>query len=98
VRHRTPSSQGVSLGDFLVTCYDLQGTTASGAPVSTVTVAVDPSVIPMGAEIDIAGVGVRIAQDTGGAIVGHRLDIWEPTYQGCMDWGARTEPVTLLRP
>lgn len=88
---------GVSLGDFVVTCYDLQGTTASGAPVSMSTVAVDPSVIPMGATIDISGVGVRVAQDTGGAIVGHRLDIWEPTYQDCVDWGVRTEHVTLLR-
>lgn len=98
VPHRRPTAQGVSLGDFLVTCYDLQGITASGAPVSTATVAVDPSVIPMGAEIDISGVGMRVAQDTGGAIVGHRLDIWEPTYQECMDWGARNEQVTLVEP
>ncbi len=99
-RHSAPraaGASGTSLGDFLVTCYDLQGITASGAPASGVTVAVDPSVIPMGAELEIGGVGMRIAQDTGGAIVGRHLDIWEPSYQTCMDWGVRYEPVSLLR-
>ncbi len=94
--HPQPAAS-VSLGDFLVTCYDLQGITASGVPVSTATVAVDPSVVPMGAKIDISGVGVRVAQDTGGAIIGRHLDIWEPSYQTCVNWGARTEQVTLLR-
>src|SRR6185437_9878268 len=72
------SSPGAPLGTFEVTCYDLQGTTASGARTSTNTVAVDPSVIPLGTRIYIQGVGWRTAQDTGGAIKGHRLDIWEP--------------------
>ncbi len=88
---------GTPLGSFVVTCYDLQGTTASGAPVSLETVAVDPSVVPLGAVINISGVGTRVAQDTGGAIIGNHLDIWEPTYQQCMDWGVRTESVRLLK-
>ncbi len=91
------AATGTPLGNFVVTCYDLQGTTASGAPVSLATVAVDPSVIPLGAVIDIGGVGTRVAQDTGGAIIGNRLDIWEPTYQQCMNWGVRTENVRLLK-
>jgi 3D (Asp-Asp-Asp) domain-containing protein len=84
------------LGDFVVTCYDLHGHTASGAATTEATVAVDPAVIPLGSRIYIGGVGERIAEDTGGAIVGNRLDIWEPTYSDCMDWGVRDEEVIRL--
>jgi 3D (Asp-Asp-Asp) domain-containing protein len=86
---------GRPLGEFVVTCYDLTGRTASGAYTGPSTVAVDPSVIPLGTTIDIAGVGVRVAQDTGGAIKGDRLDIWEPTYADCAQWGVQTRSVTL---
>jgi 3D (Asp-Asp-Asp) domain-containing protein len=91
------SSAGSLLGSFVVTCYDLHGDTASGAPTSMATVAVDPSVIPLGTRLYISGVGVRYAQDTGGAIVGNRLDIWEPSYGQCMSWGVRTETVWSQR-
>jgi len=87
------ASAGSLLGSFVVTCYDLAGNTASGAPTSMATVAVDPSVIPLGTRLYISGVGVRYAQDTGGAIIGKRLDIWEPSYGQCMSWGVRTETV-----
>lgn len=89
------TAQGRYLGTFVVTCYDLQGRTASGAPASTETVAVDPRVIPLGTRIDIAGVGERVAQDTGGAIKGDRLDIWEPTYAQCAAWGVESRQVWL---
>ncbi len=87
------ATAGQPLGSFVVTCYDLNGRTASGAFTSTATVAVDPSVIALGSEIYIQGVGYRYAQDTGGAIRGRRLDIWEPTYADCMSWGVRTTGV-----
>ncbi len=89
----TPGGQ--SLGEFVITCYDLEGTTASGASTSLATVAVDPSVIPLGTTINIQGVGTRVAQDTGGAILGHRLDLWEPSYAACMDWGVQSRQVSL---
>ena len=43
------------------------------------TVAVDPKVIPYGTSIEIDGFGVRIAEDTGGAIKGKKLDIFVQT-------------------
>jgi 3D (Asp-Asp-Asp) domain-containing protein len=63
--------------------------------VSTQTVAVDPSVIRLGSHIYVDGAGSRIAQDTGGAIRGHRLDIWEPTAGQCAAWGAENRQVWL---
>jgi 3D (Asp-Asp-Asp) domain-containing protein len=85
-----------ALGDFTVTCYDNYGTTASGATTSTSTVAVDPSVIPLGTTIDIAGVGERVAQDTGGAVRGDHVDIWEPSATACDDWGVQTREVYVV--
>jgi 3D (Asp-Asp-Asp) domain-containing protein len=91
----TPPGGARYLGNFVVTCYDLGGGTASGAPVGLQTVAVDPSVIPLGTHIYVDGAGPRIAEDTGGAIRGDRLDIWEPTYPQCAAWGVQTRQVWL---
>lgn len=87
---------GVSIGTFVVTCYDLSGITASGAPVGPTTVAVDPSVIPLGSHLYVQGAGYRVAQDTGGAIRGRRLDIWAPTFGQCATWGVESRQVWLL--
>lgn len=81
------------LGSFLVTCYALGGRTATGAPVSTAVVAVDPRVVRLGSHVMIGGVGRRVAADTGGAIRGHRLDIWMPSVSACRQFGVRRLPV-----
>jgi 3D (Asp-Asp-Asp) domain-containing protein len=49
-------------------------TTSGVCAVDGTTVAVDPSVTPLGSEISIATVGSRAAQDTGGAITGFHID------------------------
>ena len=94
-RSAVTTPAGRSLGVFLITCYDLEGRTASGAPTSLATVAVDPRIIPLGTTIYIQGVGVRVAEDTGGAIIGHRLDIWEPSYAACLAWGVQSRAVSI---
>jgi 3D (Asp-Asp-Asp) domain-containing protein len=86
------------LGTFLVTCYDLTGTTASGAPAGPASVAVDPGVISLGTQIYVEGVGFRTADDTGGAIVGYHIDIWEPSYWQCADWGVQERAVYEVSP
>ena len=95
IQAATLGPSGTPLGNFLVTCYDLQGNTATGAPTSSVTVAVDPSVIPLGSHIYVDGAGARIAEDTGGAIRGLRLDIWEASPATCDAWGAQSRMVWM---
>ena len=83
------------LGQFEVTCYALKGHTYTGRRVSTDVVAVDPRVVPLGTRLYIAGVGVRVAEDTGRLIKGHRLDVWLPTTKACMQFGRR--PMAVYR-
>jgi 3D (Asp-Asp-Asp) domain-containing protein len=84
------------IGTFMVTCYDLYGLTATGAAAGPESVAVDPSVISLGTKIYVQGVGARTADDTGGAIVGDHIDIWEPDYSECAAWGVQDRPVYVL--
>jgi 3D (Asp-Asp-Asp) domain-containing protein len=93
----TGRARRTPLGTFVATCYSGGGTTASGAPTSMSDVAVDPNVIPMGTHIWIDGIGSRIAQDTGGAIKGRRLDIWEPSNGQCVQFGRQAVQVYLER-
>lgn len=64
---------------FYVTGYVLLGYTATGTYVHPGTCAVDPRVIPLGTYFTISGIGTCHAEDTGGAIVGYRIDVWVPT-------------------
>jgi resuscitation-promoting factor RpfB len=83
------SSQGIPLGVFEVTCHTGPGVTASGRPSSRDIVSVDRRLFPFGTRLVIEQVGLRIAADTGPAMVGHRLDIWEPTEAACTEFGRK---------
>lgn len=69
--------------------YTGGGTTAMGTRARVGEIAVDPSVIPLGSEVYIEGVGARRAEDTGGNIVGNTIDIYMDTNAECISWGAR---------
>jgi uncharacterized protein YabE (DUF348 family)/3D (Asp-Asp-Asp) domain-containing protein len=76
--------------------------TASGAtvvrnPNGYSTIAVDPSVIPMGTKVYVAGYGYAIAADTGSAIKGNIIDLYLNTISECNIWGARTVNVYILK-
>lgn len=83
------------------TAYCGGGTTASGLqcvrkPEGISTVAVDPSVIPLGTYMYIDGYGYAVAADTGGAIKGNKIDIYYDYEQECNNWGVRSVKVTIL--
>ena len=79
-----PAAARVHAGTYFVTGYLDRGTTATGTPARWGVVAVDPRVIPLGAWVRVAGYAtVFRAEDTGGLIVGRRVDIWFPTAAAC---------------
>jgi 3D (Asp-Asp-Asp) domain-containing protein len=90
------SGNGTDLGTFMVTCYDIHGQTATGHQAGPQSVAVDPAVIPLGSRIYIDGVGYRTADDTGGSVTGHHIDIWESSYSACADFGRQYRDVHQL--
>lgn len=70
--------------------------TATGKTPTVGTVAVDPSVIPLGSKLYIEGYGYAQAGDTGGSIRGDRLDLFMEERGQCMNWGRRTVKVYIL--
>lgn len=80
------------------TAYSGGGYTAMGIrvvrdPNGLSTIAVDPTVIPLGTKVYIPGYGYAIAADTGGAIKGYKIDLYLNSEAECYQWGVR--PVTL---
>lgn len=60
-------------------------------------IAVDPSVIPLGSMVEVEGMGVYIAGDTGGAINGNIIDIHFRTVAEALQWGRRNVTVRILK-
>ena len=59
-------------------------------------VAVDPRVIPYYTKLYIPGYGMAIAGDTGGAIVGTRIDLFMDSLHECYQWGRRDVEIYIL--
>lgn len=81
-------------------CTGCSGTTTTGinlrANPDLKVIAVDPSIIPLGTKVHVDGYGYAIAGDTGGAIKGHKIDIFIPTKAAANQWGRKTVKVTVL--
>lgn len=96
-------ARGNQLGEFIVTAYTAgpestgkhrgepgYGITSSGQPViEGVTIAVDPKVIPIGSRVYIEGIGYRIAQDSGSAIQGKRIDLYMNSVAEARSFGVK---------
>jgi len=87
---------------FVVTAYSPgdQGVgtkTASGKRVRRGHVAVDRRRIPFGTKMYIPGYGHAVAEDTGGAIKGNRLDVYMTSRKQALRWGRRTVEVKIYK-
>lgn len=94
-----------SLGKFTLTAYcgcskccgKSDGITASGKKAkSNHTVAVDKRKIPLGTEVVING-QKYVAEDTGGAIRGNRIDIFFDSHSEALDFGRQNAKVYIRR-
>ena len=74
--------------------YTADGTNLVNDPM---VIAVDPRVIPLGTMVEIPGYGVFRAADTGGAIVGNKIDVHFPTVAETYNFGRRTITIRILK-
>ncbi|MPQ43992.1 3D domain-containing protein [Clostridium tarantellae] len=98
------SNTAPSNGSYKAT-YTMEATAYSGHTITATglkpirdpngisTIAVDPSVIPLGSKVYIPGYGYAIASDTGGAIKGMKIDLFMNSESECYSFGRRN--VTL---
>ena len=76
-------------------CFGCSGHTASGTvPEIGRTIAVDPEVIPLGSEVMIDG-HIYIAEDTGGAIKGNKIDMFVGTEDESISYGVQEHEVFI---
>lgn len=62
------------------------------------TIAADPAIFPIGTIMYIPGYGFGVVADTGGAIKGHKIDLYFATKQQVYEqWGKRKVKVLVLR-
>lgn len=72
-------------------------TTRMGTPLRYGVVAVDPSVIPLGTKLYVEGYGYAVAEDTGGAIKGNRIDVCYTDKAKAHAFGRRNVKVYILK-
>lgn len=99
----TPAAQGKTLV-VSATAYSrheagLSNFTATGIDLSVnpMVIAVDPSVIPLGSLVNVTGYGIAIAGDTGGAIVGNKIDLHMENLNAALAFGRQTLTITILQ-
>ncbi|MGG0643472.1 3D domain-containing protein [Sporosarcina gallistercoris] len=81
-------------------CTGCSGTTKIGINLRSnpnqKVIAVDPSIIPLGSRVWVEGYGEAVAGDTGGAIKGHKIDVFIPGLDSAVAWGVKTVRVKIL--
>lgn len=99
----------INLGEFKATAYcncekccgewaKYHQTRSGAVPMEGVTVAVDPDVIPLGSMVYVTyedgSTAEYVAQDTGGAIKGNRIDIYFESHQDALEFGVQAVNVS----
>lgn len=81
-------------------CEGCSGTTYSGqnlrANPNQKVIAVDPRLIPIGSRVWVEHYGEAIAGDIGGAIKGHKIDVFIPSHDQAMAWGVKQVKIKVL--
>lgn len=99
------AANGKAMGEFKLTfycaCRSCSGGYGAGTATGTRctegrTIAVDPRVIPLGSKVYIEGFGDFIAEDTGGAIKGNKIDIYLNDHDRCYALGVARASVYVM--
>ena len=90
----TVEATAYSYAETGLSSYTADGTNLVNDPM---VIAVDPRVIPLGTMVEIPGYGVFRAADTGGAIVGNKIDVHFPTVAETYNFGRRTITIRILK-
>jgi len=86
-------------GTFRVTAFCIHGPMRTGEYTRWGAVAVDPRVIPLYAQVDIAGTSRTFtALDTGGGVLGNHVDIWMPDCGDAINWGSQHRSIEWSAP
>ena len=70
--------------------------TATGSRLRKGLVSVDPKLIPLGTRLYIEGYGYAVADDVGGAIKGHRIDLAFDSRAEALQFGRQSVKVYIL--
>ncbi len=70
--------------------------TATGTLVRKGVIAVDPKLIPLGTKVFIPGYGEALAEDIGGSIKGHRIDVAFDTHEEALAFGRRDIEIIIV--
>src|SRR5699024_4266589 len=98
----SPSGKTISVSATAYTAYcdGCSGITATGVNLiknpNQKVIAVDPNVIPLGTKVYVEGYGYATAEDTGGAIIGNRIDVYFPSKNQALNWGVQSVDVTIV--
>jgi 3D (Asp-Asp-Asp) domain-containing protein len=107
VKKKTLKQEYEYLGKFTLTAYCscsrccgkwASGNTASGKKAKADrTIATDPKVIPLGTEV-VINKKIYVAEDTGGAIKGNRIDVFFDSHSDALDFGRQKAKVYKKKP
>lgn len=90
----------VSASAYTANCKGCSGITKTGVNLKSnpnqKVIAVDPTVIPLGSKVYVEGYGHATAADIGGAIKGHKIDVFIPKQSDALKWGRKQVKVTII--
>ncbi|WP_394231277.1 LysM peptidoglycan-binding domain-containing protein [Niallia oryzisoli] len=85
---------------YTAECEGCSGITKTGVDLNAnpdaKVIAVDPAVIPLGSKVYVEGYGYATAEDIGGGINGHEIDVYVQNQHDALQWGRKQVKVTIV--